>query len=412
MTGKLRRRLQKPWHIIRLRFGASTEVPLRLVIKKAEWLNDARSPVMLGVDDLANAWHNRRGGGRWERGGDWGGGLWEHGSALRLLEDGLLRDFPDLKVTFFTVAGSLSSYTLQQPFSYAAPLDANDESRKIFRFLASDSRFELAYHGFDHGTAGNRAEDFVQEWRGFPSREVAVAQTKRGLEIFSRVTGASPHGGKYGGWDYNSFADEVVDDCGFFWWCRDWMPRDVTGRIPDEYYDPQFFGRNLVVALPSTMHGHFWDRRQIDLLLARRQVIAVAEHIAPIRPDGLIQTPNIVDDLGDLRSLFRYLRGKNVWYATGSEIASYVIARERSLISDITREGFSLRYEGRIERAPLTLRVDCSAVCTPAQPLIEVVLPDGISVDPAACRFDQELYQHLVTVPVMEGRYRVRPRAA
>jgi hypothetical protein len=230
------------------------------------------------------------------------------------------------------------------------------------------------------------------------------------LEIFSRVIGAGPCGGKYGGYEYNGFAGEAVDDCGFLWWCRDWMPRDVKGLIMDQYYEPQFFGNNFVVALPSTLHGHFWDHRQVNLLLAHRQVIAVTEHIAPIRPDGLIQTPNMVDDLEDLRSLFTYLKGKKVWYATGSEIASYVIARERSLVYDITGEGFSLHYEGRIERPLLTLRIDCSVVCNGAQPLIEVFLPDGTAGDPRGYRFDRKRYRHLVTVPVMDGRYRIRPR--
>ena len=156
----------------------------------------------------------------------------------------------------------------------------------------------------------DRPSAFVQEWHGFPSHEAAVAQTKQGLETFSRAIGTRPAGGKYGGWDYNGFAERRVDACGFIWWCRDWMPRDMAGRIPDAYYEPQFFGKNLVVALPSTVHGHFWDSRQIDLLLARRQLIAIEEHIAPIRPDGLVQTPNIVDDMSDLRRLYQYLRGK------------------------------------------------------------------------------------------------------
>ena len=153
----------------------------------------------------------------------------------------------------------------------------------------------------------------------------------RPRDLFARDRHAAARG-KYGGWDYNGFADAAVDDSGFLWWCRDWMPRDVAGRIPDEYYDPQFFGRNLVVALPSTVHGHFWDRQQIDTLMKRRQLIAIEEHIAPLRPDGLIQTPNIVDDMDDLRRLYRLLRGKNVWHANGTEIASYVVAREQSLI--------------------------------------------------------------------------------
>lgn len=198
----------------------------------------------------------------------------------------------------------------------------------------------------------------------------------------------------------------------FFWWCRDWMQRDISGNIPDHYYESQFFGRNLVVALPSTVHGYFWDRRQIDILLAQRQIIAVEEHIAPIRPDGQIQTPNIIDDLEELRRLFGYLRGKNVWYATGSEIASYVVARERSFISDVTRDGFTIRYDGRVDRPQITLWVNCAAVCTPTKPLIEVILPDGTIPSLNAYRFDMARYHHLVTVPVMEGRYYIQPHAA
>src|ERR1035437_8505627 len=71
---------------------------------------------------------------------------------------------------------------------------------------------------------------------------------------------------------------------------------------------------------------------------------------APVRPDGLVQTPNIIDDMPDLRRLYQYLRDHNVWHATGTEIASYVIARERSLVYDVTLDGFSLRYDGRVER--------------------------------------------------------------
>jgi hypothetical protein len=412
MITALKRRLRRSWHHLRRRRGAGIESPQRLVVEKATWLNDARSPVMLMVDDLANAWHSGRGESRWEPGGDWGGGRRDDGSIFRFLEERLLRDYPEARVTFFTVAGTLAPYTRHQPFSHAAPMDADAESRAFFASLAEDPRFELAYHGYDHGTPGVQTEGFVQEWRGFPSLEAAVTQTTKGLQIFSRAAGAAPLGGKYGGWEYNGFAEEAVAACGFLWWCRDWMPRDVSGRISDGYYEPQFFGVGPVVALPATVHGHFWSRRQIDFLLARRQVISIEEHIAPVRPDGLIQTPNIVDDLEDLRRLYGYLRDRGVWHATGSAIASYVIARERSFIYDITTEGFSVRYDERVERPPLTLRIDATAICSHEMPAIEVVLPDGASVDPAAHRFDGAGFRFLVTLPVMRGRYRVQPRAS
>lgn len=189
------------------------------------------------------------------------------------------------------------------------------------------------------------------------------------------------------------------------------MPRDVTGTISDAYYEPLFFGDPPVLGLPSTVHGHFWDRRQIDLLRARRQVISIEEHIAPIRPDNLIQTPNIVDDVAELRRLYRYLRGKNVWHATCGEIANYVIAREQSLIYDVTGEGFAIRYHGRAARPMLTLRIDCRPICDAGKPQIEVTTPEGQIVAPGACDFDESEYRHLITVPVIDGHYRLKPVA-
>jgi len=407
----VKRGLRGSWRRISGRVRTEAGIPKRLVVEKARWLHDARSPVTLMIDDLTNAWHNRRGGDRWEPGGDWGAGHDADGSALRTLEEGLLQDHPEARVTFFTVAGPISAYTHHQPFSHAAPLDADEASRRFFSRLADDPRFELAYHGHNHGTPGERTDRFVQEWRGFPSHAAAVAQTRAGLETFRRAIGRVPQGGKYGGWDYNELAEGAVDECGFLWWCRDWMPRDVEGRVSDEYYEPQFFGDRLVVALPSTVHGYAWTTRQIDRLLARRQMIGIEEHIAPVRPDGLVQTPNIVDDMPQLRKLYAYLRGKSVWHATGTEIAAYVVARERSLVHDVRTDGFSLRYEGRVASPSLTLRIDGTAICSAARPLIAVTTPTGARVPAAACRFDRVRFRHLVTVPVEQGRYQVQALA-
>lgn len=404
-------RLRKLWHVVRRRQGRNAAKPQRLVVAKTQWLNGADSPVVLMIDDLTNAWHNHSKASTWEHGGDWGAGLNDPRGALAFLERELLRDFPEAKTTFFVVAGAISAYTHHQPFSYSGPMDATPESVRFFTSLSRDARFELAYHGYNHGTSGAQTEAFLQEWRGFASREAAVAQTQKGLDIFRRATGEVPKGGKYGGWDYNEFAGDAVSDCGFSWWCRDWTPRDVTGHIDDAYYEPQYFGANLVVALPSTVHGHFWDHRQVDLLLTRRQLISIEEHIAPIRPDGLIQAPNIVDDIHELRRLYRYLRSKNVWHANCSDIAGYVVAREGTLVHDVTLDSFSIRYSGPAERPTLTLRVDSSAICDTSKPRIVVTSPDGQALEATAYRFDQHRYHHLVTLPVVNGSYGVRPCA-
>jgi hypothetical protein len=166
-----------------------------------------------------------------------------------------------------------------------------------------------------------------------------------------------------------------------------------------------------MVALPSTVHGHFWSQAQIDRLLRERQLISIAEHIAPIRPDGLIQTPNIVDDMDELRRLYKYLRGKRVWHANGTDIASYVVARSRSLIYDVTKDGFSIQYDGAIPQPLLTLRVEAAAICSPAQPLIDIGVPGGTIVERSQFRYDRRRFSHLVTIPVTSGRYTVTPRA-
>jgi peptidoglycan/xylan/chitin deacetylase (PgdA/CDA1 family) len=410
MIGTLEKQLRRRWHHARRRMGAGASKPNRLIVSKAPWLDDARSPVTLMIDDLTNAFHGTGVAG-WDNGGDWGGGLDQPNSAVRFLEERLLDDYPEARVTFFTVAGPISAYTHDQPFRHSAPLDADADSRRFFARLAADPRYELAYHGYDHGTAGVSTDRFVQEWRGFPSRAAAAEQTRKGLDIFDRAIGRVPRGGKYGGWDYNQYADDAVDDCGFLWWCRDWMPRDILGRVADDYYEPQFFGQNLVVAIPSTVHGHFWDSRQVSILLQRRQVIGIEEHIAPVRPDGLVQTPNIVDDIDELRRLYAYLRGQHVWHATCTEIASYVHARERSLIYDVTRDGFSIRYDGRVERPLLTLRLDGAAICSQEQPAVDVIGPDGAPLDAGAFKLDARQFRHRVTIPVIPGRYHVRPRS-
>ncbi len=405
---RLLNKIRKHYFHLRSSLLSSNKKPNRLIIEKAKWYNNADSPVMFMIDDFANAWHSKNGNNSWDQGGDWGGGLSKRGSVFSFLMENLLDDFPEVKVTFFVVAGKISHYTNGHPFSFAEPLDFSEESRAFFRKVSDDDRFEIAYHGYNHGTPGQRTEDFIQEWRGFHSVEEACYQTEKGMEIFKDVFGRYPSGGKYGGWDYNHFADESVDRSFFLWWCRDWTPRDRKDRVHDGYYEPQFFGRNWVVALPSTIHGFFWSKGQIDKLIEKKQIISVEEHIAPIRPDGRIQTPNIIDDHHELRSLFSYLRGKNVWYAMGTEIAKYFIGYSQSIIYDARGDSFKIKYHGKVDNPILTLIIDCTAICSPEKPLIEVVPPDGIPL-PGNQIIPGKNYRHMVNLPVTNGKYSISP---
>jgi hypothetical protein len=391
VTKKIRDRLKKKYFHSRHAYSHSGDRPKRLIIEKAKWLNNADSPVMLMIDDLANAWHSTNGTTKWDKGGDWGGGLDRSGSAVSSIRNKLLANFPEIRVTFFAVAGRISQYTHHQPFTYAEALNINATAKAFFRRLHDDDRFEIAYHGFNHGTPGANTEDFVQEWRGFGSVDDACEQIRKGREIFKDVCGEYPRGGKYGGWEYNEFADESIDRSGFLWWCRDWMPREVAGRIHDSYYEPHFFGKTFVVAIPSTVHGFYWSKKQIDKLLSKRQIISIEEHIAAIRPDGLVQTPNISDDMNE-----------KTWHATGTEIAEYFTAYALSTVCDIGKDSFDICYTGRVESPRLTVMLDLKHVNRTSKPVI--LMPDGKL---AECLFEEDSGLWKATIRVRNGRYTI-----
>ena len=179
--------------------AAARTSPIRLAVSIAKWKNDADSPVMLMVDDLANAYcapANSLPDAR----GDWGGLHNSSNSIMQYLETNLFHEFREIRTTFFTVMGPISQYNHYQPFSSAKPANDDKESISFFRNLGQIEEFEIAYHGFNHGLPGETTKDFIQEWETFSSLEDAVLQTNRGIEIYQDIFGCPPKGGKYGGW--------------------------------------------------------------------------------------------------------------------------------------------------------------------------------------------------------------------
>lgn len=403
----MKKKLNKTYASLLDAMGRHKISPNRLVINKAKWLHNMDSPLVLMIDDLTNAWCDTK--FRWEDGGDWGGQRDKPGSAVHFLENVVLEGHPEIKVTFFTVTGRMNSFVNSADFTYAAPLNATPQSIDFFRSLHADKRFEISYHGLNHGIPKEKTPDFIQEWQSFDNIETACLQIVEGVGIYRHVFGALPEGGKYGGWSYNTFGDASINNAGFKWWCRDWMPRDTRGDVADDYYECQTFGENSVVAIPATLHGFYWQKKQVDLLLEKKQVLSVEEHIARHRPDGLIQTPNIYDDYEQLRKLFSYLKGKKIWHATCSEIASYHTAYAFSAITDIGRDNFTLRYNGKLKEPLLTVTIDCSVICSSTQPYVRITLPDGRVLAGQQYRWDTNRYKHEVTLPVLEGSYHLEP---
>jgi hypothetical protein len=353
------------------------------MIEICKWKNNADSPVLLFIDDLANVWVDSNGNGQLDLGEDWGYWKYSKGSSMRFLEEQLLKDFPEIKVTFFVPVGErvgmIKNPTIK---SISKKINSDQESIDFFRKVHEHPNYELAYHGTTHGIVGETAKDFIQEWETFNSLEEALERIKEGKEIFKDAVGEYPKGGKYCGYKSNKFSDDSIDQSGFLWWCRYWNRGKLEGdnngisgndANPITNFDIKYFGKNNVIDIPSTVNGGLLNGlfppyssgikgiikkilkpyllkrklKQIDFLLNNKLVISIQEHIAPSRDDGQIQTPNIYDDKESLLAIFKYLKDKNVWYCTCTELANYVRLRDSINISINTNSSFS--FKGNID---------------------------------------------------------------
>ena len=324
-----------------------------------KWKNNTDSPVLFFIDDLANKWVDINNDGKIKSEEDWGYVGFDENGTFNFLEKEILPVNYKIKTTFFVpVKKRANIITDSEIKSISEPINATNKSKCFFRTLHNDERFEIAYHGTTHGVPGKAAKDFMQEWGSYKSLDEALETINRGKEIYKDAIGVFPNGGKYCGYISNKFSDESIDKSGFKWWCRYYV-RDVFDGMkgiccgndlnPLTAFDVKFFGKNKIVDIPTTISGDLlnstfkqgkiikeiskkilklliirWKLNKIDYLLKNNLVISIQEHISPSREDGKRQTPNIFDDRESLKTIFKYLKKKNVWYCTGSELAEWV----------------------------------------------------------------------------------------
>jgi len=369
-------------------------------IKIAKWYKNANSPVLFMIDDFANVWIDLNNNGKVNLGEDWGYAKNNLNSSFRFLNEKILEDFPEVKVTFFTPVGKRSStiknYNIPR---FAESIDYDYLTKEFFKFINDDKRFEIAYHGLTHGISGENAKDFCQEWKTFNSVEEAINQIEKGKKIYFDTFGKFPKGGKYCGYESNEFSDESINRTGFLWWCRYWNPK--LKNIPfRKRFEIKYFGSNKVIDIPSTFSGSYftfkkrnsrfryiiknciksvWIKKGFTLLeyfLKNNLIISIQEHIAPSRVDEKRQTPNIFDDKDSLKTIFNFLKNKNVWYATATEVAEYFEARENTKVFIIGKNKFKFHYTGKIEKPLLTLLINENTfkkVVSPSGKIYEII---------------------------------------
>lgn len=331
---------------------------------KTKWKNGADSPVLLFIDDLANKWIDLNGDGIVQTEEDWGyAGLDENG-AYNFLEKEILTANPEVKVTFFVPVGKRSDYIERSGYiSNSFPINSSKKSRDFFRFVHNETKHELAYHGLTHGLPGNDSREFMQEWLMYKSKSEALITIREGLDIFKDVVGEYPAGGKYCGYESNGFSDDSIVESGFKWWCRYYNKGieqrncPISGKDKNRFtaYSIKTFGKSNVIDIPTTLpgslatinqNGNYFKKclkwlfkrylirkklKQIDFLLDNNLIISIQEHISPSREDGIRQTPNIFDDRESLAEILKYLKKKNVWYCTGTELYDYLISKKKEL---------------------------------------------------------------------------------
>ncbi|AXK21091.1 hypothetical protein DPQ31_26635 [Bacillus sp. COPE52] len=398
-------------------------------IEICKWFNNSDSPVMFMIDDLANVWVDTTKSGELELGEDWGYWKNEEKSSFRYLNEVILKNFPEVKVTFFVPVG-VRVGMVKNPVvpSISERIDNDNETKKFFREIHEDNKFEIAYHGTTHGRVGSTNLDFKQEWELFNDLEEAIVTIEKGKQIFRNAIGVDPVGGKYCGYTSNGYSDSSIDKTGFLWWCRYWNKgieeetiSNITGEDKNSLtnFDVKFFGERKVIDIPSTVNGalltsifnynkrsvkgitkHFFKKylikkklTQINQLLDNKLIISIQEHIAPSRDDGRRQAPNIFDDKKSLRTIFRYLQDKNVWYCTGSELSDYVRLRESIKIELVDKSSFRINsnLSQNVTFNTITLKVDLTS-------RFKIMLPNKEIV---------ESNVGIVNIPVLAGNYTI-----
>lgn len=353
-----------------------------MMIRVAKWKYNSNSPVMFMVDDIANVFIKQDNSENVQIGEDWGHFGDSKNSMWDFLNKNLYSLYPHIKTTFFLVTDKRSAQRTGTDYSYAEAMDKDESFIEFLNMLHKNKKVELAYHGTTHGEASY--PHLEQEWTTYKSLDQAVETIEYGKELFKKVLGEYPKGGKYCGYEKGEYGDISINRTGFLWWCRDWdadLEKDKTRE--DLSYDLEYFDN--VLDIPSTIDGSYLSvrrpkftkkylitlykllrkkslERDIYTLYNNKQIISIQEHSSPYRTDNKIQYPNIVSDIKNLQYIFKFLTKLDVWYATGTEIAEYFDMFTNIKIQE-DKNSFTLLFNKNIrikEGSLITLIVDSS----------------------------------------------------
>ena len=323
----------------------------------SKWYNNYQAPAVLMIDDLSDAYIEKY---PESYKNDWGYLCDVRGSAYDFLTKNLLERFPDIKITFFVpyLRHNVINDNTREDYK-KFDVGKREVFTRFLRFLES-SGHEIAHHGSNHGiyidkTNLSTVNNFKHEWELFKNIEDGLEVTSKGIEIFQKDIGISIVGGKFCGYKKRDNSLEIIDRCGFDYWCDD-------VNFNHKEYAHKIFGQNKVISFPTNVAGNAFvrlnyltgnekkDRQKrvtkyfqplysllqyfhLFKLYKQGYIISIQEHISPATSSGLVQSTNIITDKNSLNTIYNFLENKSIWYATCKEISNYLYIRDNSVVS-------------------------------------------------------------------------------
>ena len=351
-------------------------------IKIAKWKDAKQAPVTFVIDDLANIYVKKSPTQELKVGEDWGHCSFQKNAMWDFLNKNLLKEFPHIKTTFLLVTDKRATMTIDSSYTYNENITHNQDFIQFLKQINQLPTAEIAYHGTTHGKAGEKEEDFVQEWDTYKSLDEAISTINKGKELFKTALGVYPEGGKYCGYKDGEFGNESLAKTNFKWWYyyEDYFIWDKDST--DNRYDYDLRFTQGVVNIPTTVDASNLSLKILSRLFTRKylkslylffmkqksvekhieslynnsEVISVYEHSSPYMSNGTTQYPNIISDIKNLNLIFSILSKKDIWYATSTELANYFIDRENTTIEFLENNCFKLLSDKNFN-AELTITI-------------------------------------------------------
>ncbi len=338
------------------------------MIEKCKYFCDSQSVCSLMIDDMVPVAVSCNGDISAQN--DWGYLMDAPDSLYTYFNDQILKKYPEVKGTIFMPLSSPNYIPTDKGYK----VFINQVNSSAFlSFLAKISdHFETAFHGDKH-----TSECRYLEKEGLDSIVMAVSQ-------FEKETGHIFNGGKFPAYRYNQIALEIISEIQAKWWALDvsminkvtdkndlffdhelnivLIPTNVCGDIFKNYFIPPRTGIKQTVKKVLKyilgMDNKYSDPvKYLDYLYNKRLPIIVQEHFQSLRTDGERQTPSVYDDIFSLDLIYAFLRGKDIWYATCSDIAHYYESFIHSSIEVKDETNFTIAYKGIYHEPLLSIKL-------------------------------------------------------